>query len=149
MDKNEKYDAYCDKVFKLLDQLFAKPDISAAELKNANEALCFLDNINKVRRGDAMRDEFDGAQYGSNSWIASGPYPDDGYGNNYGRRMRSSTTGRYMNGPNPGQMTGTYGHSIEDRMVASLEDMMDQAHNEYERQQIQKQIQDIRKGSMM
>ena len=156
--ENSKYDKYRKKTEEMLDQLFAKPDLTPAEFKNANEALCTLEKLNKLERGDAMREEYGDnygtyypqMPYGASSWIASGPYPDDGYGDNYGRRMRSSTTGRYMNGPNSGQrMSGTYGHSIEDRMVANLEDMIDQAHNEYERQQIQKQIQDIRKGNMM
>lgn len=140
----EKYDTYRDKVEKMLDQLFAKPDISAAELKNASEAVCFLESLDKLERGKAMRDEY--GSYGANSWVASGPYPDYSYGDNYGRRMRSSTTGRYMNGPNPGQ---TYGHSIKDRMVAQLEDMMDQAHNDYERKEIQNEIQKLRMNDMM
>lgn len=147
MEKS-KYDSYREKVEKLLDQLFTKPDLSATELKNANEAICFLESLDELERGKAMRDEY--GSYGANSWVASGPYPGEPYSDNYGRRMRSSVTGRYMNGPNSGQMmTGTYGHSIEDRMVANLEDLMDQAHNDYERQKIQKQIQDIRKSSMM
>lgn len=128
----------------MLDQLFAKPDLTAVELKNATDALCFIEKLNKIERGDAMPEEY--GSYGANSWIASGPYPDNGYGDNYGRRMRSSTTGRYMNGPNSGQ---TYGHSIKDRMVAQLEDMMDQAHNEYERKEIQNEIQKLRMNDMM
>lgn len=138
----ERYDTYRDKVEKMLDQLFAKPDISAAELKNASEAVCFLESLDKLERGKAMRDEY--GSYGANSWVASGPYPE--YGDNYGRRMRSSTTGRYMNGPNAGQI---YGHSIKDRMVAQLEDMMDQAHNDYERKEIQTEIQKLRMNDMM
>lgn len=150
-----KYDEYRKKTEAMLDQLFAKADMTVTEFKNANEALCTLEKLNKLERGDAMREEYGDSYgnympqmpYGASSWVASGPYPDSMYyGDNYGRRMRSSTTGRYMNG-NSG--SGTYGHSIEDRMVANLEDMMDQAHNDYERQQIQKQIQDIRKGNMM
>lgn len=136
------YDTYREKVEKMLDQLFAKPDISVTELKNATDAVCFLEKLDKLQRGEAMRDEY--GSYGANAWVASGPYPDNNYGDSYGRRMRSSTTGRYMN--NQG---GTYGHSIKDRMVASLEDMMDQAHNEYERQEIQNEIQKLRMNNMM
>lgn len=129
--ESKNFDTYRDKVYKLLDQLFAKPDITPTEIKNANDALCFLEKLNKIERGDDMRD-----QYGS-----------DIYSDNYGRRMRSSTTGRYMNGPNSGQTM--YGHSVPDRMVAQLEDMMDQANNEYERQMIQNEILNIRRNNNM
>ena len=129
---------YRDKVETMLDELFTKPDLTAVELKNATDALCFIEKLDKIERGDAMQEEY--GSYGANSWVASGPYPD--YGDNYGRRMRSSTTGRYMNNQ-------TYGHSIKDRMVAQLEDMMDQAHNDYERKEIQNEIQKLRMNDMM
>ena len=45
--------------------------------------------------------------------------------------------------------SGSYGHSIKDRMVSQLEDMMDQAKNEYERQEIQNEIQKLRMNDMM
>lgn len=138
--ESKNFDTYREKVYKLLDQLFTKPDITPTEIKNANDALCFLEKLNKIERGDDMRD-----QYGSDNYsgMPMTPY----YSDNYGRRMRSSTTGRYMNGPNSGQTI--YGHSIPDRMVAQLEDMMDQANNEYERQMIQNEIANIRKNSNM
>lgn len=153
MDKS-KMDVYRKKTEEMLDQLFAKSDISPQEFKNANEAVCFLEKLDKIERGEAMREEYGdnygtyypNMPYGTSSWVASGPYPDPSYGDNYGRRMRSSTTGRYMNGSNSGQ---TYGHSIPDRMVSQLEDMMDQAHNDYERQMIQKEIQNIRSNNMI
>ncbi len=145
MEKS-KYDKYREKVESLLDQLFAKPDLNSAELKNANEALCFLESLDKLEHGKAMRDEY--GSYGANSWVASGPYPE--YGDSYGRRMRSSTTGRYMNGPNPDQMmNGTYGHSIKDRMVAAWEDMMAEAKSDYERRYIESKIRELRRDDSM
>lgn len=142
------YDKLREKVDKMINQLAEKPDLTPQEVKNATDAFCLLHKMDEVERGEAMRD-----QYGSYSgmpanWVASGPYySSDGYSDNYGRRMRSSTTGRYMNGPNSGQTV--YGHSIPDRMVAQLEDMMDQANNEYERQMIQNEIANIRKNNNM
>lgn len=146
-----EYDKLRDKVNKMVDQLAEKPDLTPQEIKNATDAFCLLHKMNEVERGDAMRDQYWDTYSGyPQSWVASGPYPDYDYGDNYGRRMRSSTTGRYMNGPNPGQRQGgTYGHSIPDRMVASLEDMMDTAHNDYERQMIQNEIKNIRSNNMM
>lgn len=141
-----EYKKYRDKVTNLLDQLFEKPDLSAVEMKNASEALEVLCKLDKLERGQSMRDEY--GSYGANSWVASGPYPDYDYGDSYGRQMRSSRTGRYMNdGMIP--MSGTYGHSIKDRMVAAWEDMMDQAKSEYERKYIRNKIQELRKDDTM
>ena len=132
----------------MLDELFAKPDLTIAEIKNATEAVSLMCKLNELERGDAMRDQYGSeaysGNYGANAWIASGPYPDYNYGDSYGRQMRSSRTGRYMN-----NNVGTYGHSIKDRMVASLEDMMDQAHNDYERQEIKNEIQQLRMNNTM
>lgn len=138
-----EYKKYRDKLCKMVDEIFAKPDITVTELKNVNEALECMHKIDQLERGESMRDQY--GSYGANSWVASGPYPDYDYGDSYGRQMRSSRTGRYMND----MSSGNYGHSIKDRMVASLEDMMDQAHNEYERQEIKNQIQSIRMNSQI
>lgn len=135
---------YRKKICTMLDQLFEKPDLTPMELKNASDAFELLEKMNKVERGDAMRDEFEKGSYGANSWVASGPYPDYGYGDNYGRQMRSSRTGRYMNND-----TGVYGHSLKDRMVANLEDMMDSAHSDYERKYLMNKIQELRKDDTM
>lgn len=76
------------------------------------------------------------------------PYMDDMNGMS-GRRGRSSVTGRYIsrgmdssntNGMNYGQS----GHSIKDRMIATLEQQMDNANSSYERQMIQEEINHIR-----
>lgn len=64
----------------------------------------------------------------------------------------SNTGASYRRGRNPmnGQfvsrdyMNGRSGHSINDRMIAKLEEMVDQASNEYERQQILRQIEKMR-----
>lgn len=42
---------------------------------------------------------------------------------------------------------GYSGHSIEDRMIASLENQMDTATSDYERQKIQEEINRIRMGT--
>ena len=65
-----------------------------------------------------------------------------------GARHRSPTTGRYTSGEyadeNHGNRDVYSGHSINDRMVAELERMMDSAKTEYERQQILDKIKMIR-----
>lgn len=40
---------------------------------------------------------------------------------------------------------GYSGHSINDRMIASLEHMMSQTNDEYEREQIRNEIESIRR----
>lgn len=68
-------------------------------------------------------------------------------GNSY-MRGRSATTGRYVSRDYtmPRNMGGHSGHSIDDRMIAALEQQMDMATSEYERQRIQDQINQIRMG---
>ena len=71
-----------------------------------------------------------------------------------GYRGRSMHTGRYVSMgvdyPHSGSygyhryMTGTSGHSIEDRMIACLEGMFDEANSDYERSQIDRVIHMIR-----
>ena len=68
-----------------------------------------------------------------------------------GYRGRSMHTGRYvsmgMDYPNSrsyGYHHMVSGHSIEDRMIARLEEMFDEANSEYERSQIDRVIHMIR-----
>lgn len=63
-------------------------------------------------------------------------------GNSYARG-RSPITGRYVSRD---YNNGHSGHSIKDRMIDSLERMMDQAGSEYERQEIARQIEKMRSG---
>lgn len=60
-----------------------------------------------------------------------------------GRRMRNPMTGRYT--PSYGYYDNGYsGHSIRDRAVAKLEQMMGEATNDYERHEITQMIERIR-----
>lgn len=84
---------------------------------------------------------------------------DYGYGYGYGdsgyseERGRSPVTGRYISrgmsgrGGNNNGGGGYSGHSIEDRMIASLEQQMDQAQSDYERNMIEEEINHIRMKS--
>lgn len=51
----------------------------------------------------------------------------------------SPVTGRYIS-------NGYSGHSIEDRMIMALEQQMDEAKTDYERQLVEKEIQRLRRG---
>lgn len=61
------------------------------------------------------------------------------------RRGRSPSTGRYVSMAEHPRYEGGYsGHSINDKMIASLEKLMDKAESDYERQQIADEINDLR-----
>lgn len=144
----ENFDMLRGKVEKMVKDLGEKPDLTPTEIKNATDAMCLLHKINEVERGNSMRDQYGEGAYAGYSGYGHHMMPYMGYEpeDSYGRRMRSSVTGRYMAG---NQSSGNYGHSIKDRMVAQLEEMMDQAKTEYERQEIQQEIQKLRMNNMI
>lgn len=57
--------------------------------------------------------------------------------------MNSMAYGNQNNGYN----NGVSNHSIEDRIIANMEHMMDNTNSEYERQQLQNYIQKMRNGN--
>lgn len=67
--------------------------------------------------------------HSNGDWYAEGSYG----------RMRSPVTGRYVSR----DRMGMSGHSVEDRMIAKLEEMYDDAPGEYEREKIRKEIRQI------
>lgn len=119
-------------VLKDLTPLTAKGTLTPAEVKVASDAVCLLKEIQQIMYMDAYEDE-------------------EGYSERYNWPMmssnaqsRSSRTGRYMSSRD-GRYGGYSGHSIEDRMIANLEGMMDSASNDYERQTIRSWINNLRK----
>jgi len=137
----------CEKLLeKEMKKIVDKGDLTPAELDNLKKALCIADMLEGQSNGMYM-DDPDMMSYGWNIQRTH-PYMDDMNGMS-GRRGRSSVTGRYIsrgmdssntNGMNYGQS----GHSIEDRMIATLEQQMDNANSSYERQMIQEEINHIR-----
>lgn len=140
---------YTDVVERLEDEiksLIKKESLSPQELCNLKEALASVDHclniVGDLPENDQMRQSYGVANgYSGNSWtITPGykrhyyddPYMHDSYG-----RGRSPITGRYVS---HGMDHGYSGHSVEDRMIAQLENMMDQTNSEYERKVIQEQI---------
>lgn len=115
-------DDLSNQIAKELKKINAKGDMNPVELKNASDAVCLLEKIQKIQNGGDF-DEF------SNSMSHGGSY----------RRMRSPTTGRYMSYDD-----GYSGHSIHDRMIAALENLMDGAESNYEREVISNGIRMIR-----
>ena len=63
--------------------------------------------------------------------------------------MRSYCDDPYYYGPEYSERRGYSRHSIGDRVVSMVEDMMDSAKSDYERQELQKYIRTIRAMSMV
>lgn len=144
-----------DTIKDALKKIQAKGDLTPAELENAIKAVELIDKICEVEI--KLNCEKSGMDYGL----------DHGYGYGYGydrgtpignmmsgERGRSPVTGRYISrgtdtsmGPNSGY-NGYSGHSIQDRMVASLEGMYDTAKTEHERAMVDEWIKRIRNGNM-
>lgn len=113
-----------------VEKIVQKGDMTPGELENVYKATCMTEKLMKMQ---GQEDE--GMSYG---------YPNR-YNMGYSeRRGRSPVTGRYISrGMNRG---GYSGHSIEDRMIASLEEQYDNAQSEHERKVIQEEIDHIRNG---
>lgn len=116
-----------------LRKINAKGNLTPQEVCNIKE---MAETIYKMQIAEAMYDE----------------YEEDGYedmmrGRSYARG-RDMRTGRYVSRrgarsyADGGHMSQ---HSIDDRMVSALENMMDNAGSDYERQHISEWINKIRK----
>lgn len=136
-----------------IKKLTKKGELSAQELCNLKEALSAVEHIMNVI-GD-MPEEANNMS--GNSWTITPGYRHhmsygEGYNQGYsagynngasGRRGRSATTGRYVSrGFDPEQDYS--GHSVKDRMIDKLEQMIDSAKSDYERQMVMNEIDRIR-----
>lgn len=137
-----------------------KDTINATELDNLKDAVCTAKYILDII-GELPGDANDNASNGYHSSYAVRPgykheheysgayFPKEVYSGGYPysyRRGRSATTGRYVSrGENYGDAYS--GHSINDRMVAAIEDMYDDAKSDHERQKIDTAIRMIRQNN--
>lgn len=131
-----------------IQKVVDKNDISPSEMQNVCNAVCTMEKICKIEQ------------------IENDMYSMDRSGKKFYMSYDNDMSGRRMRGPD-GRFTGSYdypmhvdpmmrhdyehdrsNHSIEDRMVDSLEKMMDNAGSEYERQQIQAWIHKMRTSEM-
>lgn len=130
-----------------LRKLMAKSELTAADYDGIKKAMCIAGMISNYPGG--MMDE-EGMAYGYPMGHIGSNYRGYSAGQmngmqNYGMdgmsngRMRSPVTGRYIS-------NGYSGHSIEDRMIMALEQQMDEAKTDYERQLVEKEIQRLRRG---
>lgn len=124
-------------------KIIKKNDISANDLECLWKAFCLMDKCEeKLGMSPSASYGYYGNEmrpygYDPNINMTYGDLvPNSSFG-----RMRSPVTGRYISN---GMNSGYSGHSIEDRMIAALENQMDNAKTEYERTKIRDEIERIR-----
>lgn len=145
-----------DRAEKEIESLLAtKASLSTVEINNAKEAVCLIKMIDEVMHGKSAEYEYETSEgmhrmYYPNREYSYGPdmmsgrvmhypgmtYSYDGDMDYSGMRGRDAATGRYVSrGRMAHDMTHS-GHSIEDRVISKLEEMMDSAKSDYERQRL-------------
>lgn len=128
---------------KEVKKINAKADLTPQELDSLHKAACVakellaLDGVDLEGLSGRRYDMNIRGNYGNPMWH------DDRWDGYSETRGRSPVTGRYISRG----MDGMSGHSIEDRMIASLEMQMDSAKSDYERKTIQDEINHIRMGT--
>lgn len=138
--ENKVKDKILDEICQLLDkQPLTKDDV------------CILSEL-----ADALKDVSTATgmdMYGEKYLMPDGSYairmPHVSYGSpimyeSYIRGRSPSTCSYVSMAERPRYEGGYSGHSINDKMIASLEKLMDKAESEYERQQIAYEINDLR-----
>lgn len=140
-------------IFKEMEKINAKGDISSADLCNLKYASQTLTSLSTY---EAMENEYgDDASFamGRRSMRGNQSYDGMSYGDESWRRGRGAN-GQFVSRMYDPQMENrSYandysGHSVEDRTIEMLEHQMDNAKSDYDRQFIQNQIRSIREKMM-
>lgn len=132
-DMTALIDELCDAaklVKKEVGKIVQKSDLTPPELESLCKAAGFAEKMASI----CMEDDRE---------LSYGHY--DHYDDMHGyseRRGQSPVTGRYISRG----MSGMSGHSVEDRTIALLEEQMDKAKSDYERDFIRGEIEHIRRG---
>lgn len=130
---------------KELNKLFSKAELSPADWDAVKKAMCILNMMRGYENGEMVNEEGMSYGYSARSYVPMHHYGEDRWDDGYSNaRGRSPVTGRYISRGEMG--TGYSGHSIEDRMIMALEQQMDSAKTDYERQQVEKEIKRLRRG---
>lgn len=141
-----------DLIFKEMEKINAKGDISSTDLCNLNYASKTLMNLETYEAMERY-DEDASFTMGRRSMRSMPHYEEESY-----RRGRGAD-GRYVSRGEPYYQMGdtSYrsayndgysGHSVEDKTIMMLEHEMDNAKSDYDRQFIQNQIKSIREKMM-
>lgn len=142
-----------DLIFKEMQKINAKGDISSADLCNLKYASQTLTSLSTY---EAMENEYgDDASFamGRRSMRGNQSYDGVSYGDESWRRGRGANGQFVSRMHEPPMENRSYandysGHSVEDRTIEMLEHQMDNAKSDYDRQFIQNQIRSIREKMM-
>lgn len=118
-------------MLKELRKINSKGDITKDELCAIKE---MVEIVYKMQIAEAMADGDDYSEYMDDGMMRGRSYA----------RGRDMHTGRYISRRGSRWYDRMSGHSLNDRMVATLEGMMDQAGSDYDRQKIGEWIHKIR-----
>lgn len=142
-----------DLIFKEMEKINAKGDISSTDLCNLNYASKTLMNLETY---EAMEEYGEDASFamGRRSMRSMPHYEEESWRRGRGADGRFVSRGMEPHYPT-GDMSyrnmytdGYSGHSVEDRTIMMLEHEMDNAKSDYDRQFIQNQIKSIREKMM-
>ena len=126
-----------DKLCRELEEIAKKPDMSAGDLETVHKLTDTIKNIDKI---DMLED--DGGYSRDGGWMARGTYD---RGNSYARRKRDSM-GRYSR---DGRMHDRVMYSradAKDHMMGELEEAMNAASTDREREIIRRAMDQIEKA---
>ena len=136
-----------EKAEDLIRDITRKEHISPAELEAVMKSVCLIMKVDGTENGNGdYEGEYSERGISRNSSRRNEMYNYEpmGYDEASYRRGRSSVTGQYVSRDSShryydggSRNSGYSGHSIQDRMIAKLEDMYDEAHTEHERQVVQ------------
>lgn len=160
---NEMMDCLKKRAEESIDHYAKKTDWKQEDLEMACAAVKLYDKACDVQMKEGIWDEMkgDGGRSGYR-YSMHMPEPHISYGRSYGdysgyadrssyARGRDATTGRYMSmAPETSYMWRDdrhSGHSVKDRMIWALEQQMDSAKTEYERDEIRQAIKQIEQMS--
>lgn len=145
-----------------IDEVVNKGDISPSEMECVEKA---YETISLIKGIEAMDEEFGygnsfarersmrrggGQSRGQGQGSSNGYWPVHYRDDEESYRRGRGADGRYVSRESRGR-GGSYnegysGHSVNDRMIASLEYEMDNAESEYDRQKIQEEIRRLREA---
>ena len=111
MEKYKTMENLEDLVFKELDKIAHKSELNLTDLKGVTDALCVLEKIRKIQN----ESEIEEAEYSERD-----PYHRGSYARSYNTRFSNC-------------MNGYSRHSIHDRIVDKLEQMMNETSGDYEK----------------
>lgn len=154
MSEELKYNELKSLVAREVNKIIDKGSLDPVQVHNISEALCMMEKAKECYEfADKYADEYlRGVSEAMNRSYRSRNSYERGYSDamrDMDEEMshrRSSVTGRFTS--RDSYESGRSGHSVEDRVIANLEGMLNSASSEYDRRFIENEIRGIRSSMM-